>query len=299
VAFERGIAWLRRPAVYRLLVEASAEPPPGPGRLRVLQPAAPGAGGSRVPPVGGGAVELILDASGSMLQTLQGRRRIDVARQVLIDLVTRTVPAGSPLALRVLGHRRAGGCDTELLVPLQPLNPAVLTQVLGSVRAKNLAKTPLAEALRLAAADLASVQGPKLLVLVTDGDETCGGNPAAELETLAAQGLDLRVNIVGFALEDATLAQTFTRWAHLGGGRYFGAEDAEQLGRALELALRPAFEVLAPDGTRVATGQVDGEPVELPPGFYDVQVATQPPQSFSRIEVPADGIVDLRIRATP
>jgi Mg-chelatase subunit ChlD len=38
-------------------------------------------------------------------------------------------------------------------------------------------KTPLAAALERVAADLSEVDGPKIVVLVTDGEETCGGNP--------------------------------------------------------------------------------------------------------------------------
>jgi VWA domain-containing protein len=298
VAFERASTWLRRPVRYALLAEALAERPPGPGHLEVVRGKAAGAAQAR-PLVGAGAVELILDASGSMLQTLQGRRRIDIAKQVLTELVERKLPRGVPLALRVFGHRRPGACDTELLVAPRPLEPAAVARAVAGIRAVNLAKTPIAESLRLAAADLASVQGPKLLVLVTDGAETCGGDPQAEIRALAAQGLEVRLNIVGFAVEDAALEQEFARWAGLGGGRYFDAAGAEQLSGSLEQALRPGFEVLSAEGRVVASGQVDGPPVELAAGVYRVRVSTNPPQVFERVEVEAERAARLEVADGP
>ena len=69
----------------------------------------------------GSAVEIILDASGSMLQKIGKDRRIDIARQTLTKLVTTTIPAGTPFAFRVFG-RMEDSCQSDLDVPLGPLN---------------------------------------------------------------------------------------------------------------------------------------------------------------------------------
>ena len=53
------------------------------------------------------AVEIILDASGSMLQRQNGERRIEIARRTLARLVADTIPAGTGFALRVFGNREA------------------------------------------------------------------------------------------------------------------------------------------------------------------------------------------------
>ena len=65
----------------------------------------------------GSAVEIILDASGSMLQRLGKERRIDIARQTLRKLTSATIPAGTPFALRVFG-RQENSCQTDLEIPL-------------------------------------------------------------------------------------------------------------------------------------------------------------------------------------
>ena len=138
----------------------------------------------------GGAIEIILDASGSMLQKLGAQRRIDIAKATLTKLTSVTIPAGTPFALRVFG-REVDSCQTDLDVPVGPLNVSAVGQRINALVAKNGAKTPIGASLAKVADDLKSVSGEKLIVLVTDGEETCGGDPAAEIEKLRKAGIGL------------------------------------------------------------------------------------------------------------
>jgi Mg-chelatase subunit ChlD len=218
-----------------------------------------------------GAVEIILDASGSMLQKLGGERRIDIAKRTLTKLVGSTIPAGTPFAFRVFG-REVDSCQTDLDVPVSPLNTAAVQQRIGALVAKNGAKTPIGESLVKAADDLKSVTGEKLIVLVTDGEETCGGDPAAAIANLRKAGVTTRVSIVGFALDDATLAATFRRWSDAGGGAFFDAKDAAALDKSLTEALRPGFEVVNAQGQVLASGIVGGDAVTVPSGNQQVRI---------------------------
>ena len=218
-----------------------------------------------------GAVEIILDASGSMLQKLGATRRIDIAKQTLAKLTSSTIPAGTPFALRVFG-REVDSCQTDLDVPVGPLNPAAVGTRIAALNAKNGAKTPIGASLAKAADDLKGVSGEKLIVLITDGEETCGGDPAAEIEKLRKGGIGTRISIVGFALEDQQLAATFRRWADAGGGAFFDAKDAAGLDKSLTAAMRPGFEVLNAQGQVVASGIVGGDAVAAPAGNYNVRI---------------------------
>jgi len=231
------------------------------------------------PAQGGGAVEIILDASGSMLQKLGTQRRIDIAKQTLTKLTSSTIPAGTPFALRVFG-REVDSCQTDLDVPVGPLNPAAVGQRIAALVAKNGAKTPIGASLDKAADDLKSVTGEKLVVLVTDGEETCGGDPVAAIANLRKAGVTTRVSIVGFALEDQQLAATFRRWSDAGGGAFFDAKDAAGLDQSLTAALRPGFEVLNAQGQVLASGIVGGEAVSVPAGNHSVRLKarTNPPK---------------------
>jgi len=252
---------------YKTLAAAAVEVRPSQARGRLKVVAAEGA-----PAEGAGAVEVILDASGSMLQRLGGERRIELARAALLDLTGDALPEAVPFALRIFGHREADSCRTDLEIPLGPLDRGGAAAAIRSVEAKNLAKTPIADSLRHVEQDLAKATGPRLVVLVTDGEETCGGDPQAVIRGLASAGVDVRVNVVGFAIDELMLKEEFETWARLGGGRYFDASDGEALRQAVRGALRPTFDVLS-GAEVVATGTVGGDAVELKPGEYRVRAA--------------------------
>ena len=276
---------------YRTLTSAPLEvrPSGARGTLKVLP--AQGTGGE--PGAAPGAVEVILDASGSMLQRLGDKRRIELAREALLDLTGSALPAGTPFALRVFGHREADSCRTDLELPLAPLDPAAAATKIRSIEAKNLARTPIAASLRAVRQDLAAASGPLLVVLVTDGEETCDGDPAAAIEGLRAAGVDVRVNIVGFAIDELMLEEDFERWARMGGGHYFDAADGEALRHAVRGSVREGFEVHRA-GAVVATGTVGDEGVELAPGRYEVRTSSG--VDLGAVTVAAGEVAQVQVR---
>lgn len=237
------------------------------------------------------AVEVILDASGSMLKRQGSERRIEIARRTLGTLVQETIPAGTGFALRVFGNREADACRTDLEIPLAPHDPAQAASLIAGITAINLAKTPIAASIALTLQDLAGVTGERVVILITDGEETCEGDPAQAIEALRAAGVDARVNIVGYAIDDADLARTFEAWAAAGGGQYFDAADADQLGAALEQAMAVPFEIVTPDGVLVGAGLAGDPPLTVPAGDYVVRVGGA--------EVPATVTSGTRTQVSP
>jgi Mg-chelatase subunit ChlD len=286
-AFERMATWLRRPALYTLSY-TTAQVSREPGTLTVAAPVG-SAGRAIAPDVG---VEVILDTSGSMLERIGRQRRIDVAREALASLVRDVLPDGVPMALRTFGGPD-GRCGTQLTLALAPLDRPSVLRVVDGLRARRRTKTPIGGALDRVATDLASVTGPKTVVLITDGAETCRQDPAEAIAALQAAGLDVRVNIVGFALDDPDLVDRMRGWAARADGSYFDAASADALADAVAQAVSAPFRVLAPDGAVVATGTVGGPPVTLPPGPYRVEVLTDPPVTFDPAVVPPGENVDL------
>ena len=253
-----------------------------PGSLRVVASRSggtgsegAGAGGKGSSAQGADVVELILDASGSMLQRLGNERRIDIARKALAGLVQEQLADDSRVALRVFGHRKPDACDTELLAPLAPLDRAALAATVRGIEAKNLAKTPIGASLAAVADDLAGVEGRAVVVLVTDGEETCGGDPAAAIAKLRSAGFQVSLNIVGFAIDEFALEQQFREWARLGNGAYFAATDAAGLASGISQATQPAVYTVLRDGEAVASGVVGGQGVDLPPGTYTLRIGTR------------------------
>jgi hypothetical protein len=288
VAFDRAMTMLRRPAGYTLQVSSTYREAPGPGSLQVISK-------ESATISTGGAVELILDASGSMLKRLDGKRRIVIAKEVLSEAVNEHIPPGTPVALRVFGHKEAGSCRTDLEISLAPLDPGKANKTIQGVNAMNLAKTPIADSLAKVESDLKDAPGRKVIVLVTDGEETCDGNPEEVIQKLQDKGFDVTLNIVGFAIDDAALEAQFKSWADLGGGRYFSANSQEGLSDSLKEALQIPYAIYDSAGTLVTEGVVGGEPKELEQGYYRVVVQSSPPKTFEKVEVIGEKHVELKL----
>lgn len=248
------------------------------GTLEVVVP--PVEPGAPVPVSTQGQVAIILDTSGSMLQPLEGSTRAGIAKTALIDLVTTTIPPGTTVSLRTFGDT-PDSCETLLAVPPGPLDPAAMSQTISALPVVDLVRTPIGASLEATLGDVMAGEGPRIVVLVTDGEETCDGDPAAAIQALAASGVDVRVNIVGFAIDDPALQATFQDWARLGNGRYIDAGNAAELNEAVADAVLPTFHVIDASGTVIAMGQVGGVPMSLPSGAYRVVVQTSPVVSLA------------------
>lgn len=277
-AFDRMATQLRRPAAYAVSYGTS-NVEHLPATLQVLP-----AEGTSVPIGGGAAVELILDTSGSMLVLLDGWTRISWAQETLVKLVNQALPVGLPVALRTFKAKKKS-CDTVLTVPLGPLDREAMVGVINGLKVNKGTRTPLGGALANVLGDMEGVTGPRVVVLVTDGQETCKGDPEGEVRTLIDAGVEATINIVGFALDDPKVKADMASWAELGGGSFFDAQDSESLLAGVTAALQAPFRVYDQAGAQVASGIVGGQPVELPAGIYRVEVLTDPRLAFEEVEV--------------
>ena len=300
-AFTRMATWLRRPAAYTLDLSTSEVelPPPPPGSLSVTA-AVVGGAPTRAPASRNVAVDLILDTSGSMLDRFGGETRITIAKKVLADLVTNQLPAGAPIALRVLGDQ-ADPCSTRLAVPFGPLDAESMTALVNKLKVVRAADTPIGAALEAVPSDLQTASGTKIVLLITDSKEIwpnkdlCGKDPETVIRKLKKLGIDARINIVGLAVDDKQARRQMTRWAKLGGGAYFDARNPKQLGDAIRAAVSAPFEVFDASGASVAKGTVGGPAVKVPPGTYRVVVLSDPEVSFDGIVITSEGSVTLTL----
>lgn len=283
--FRRASCHLRRPKVYTVAVAVAFQEPPGPGTLSVQR-----GEGATLP-----GVEVIFDASGSMGSLLpDGTSRIDAAKQVLDTLVGEVLPEGTPFALRAFGHLTPQSCESRLEVPLGPLDREAAYAAIDAIQPKLLSQTPIADALRQVASDLEGGEGGAV-VLITDGEESCGGDPAAAVDELRAAGIDVNLSIVTLGVESEEVRAGFEALAQRAGGAFASAEDTAALRTEVEAALYPTFEVLGPDGAVVATGRVGSGAVELPVGVYTVRVPGAPPTLIRDVRIRGDDAVTVEV----
>ena len=114
------------------------------------------------------------------------------------------LPPDVAVGLRAYGHRvnvedkEAGCADTErLLVPAAGNGPAIVDL---ANRLTPRGQTPIARSLQEAAADLQEEGGAGTILLVSDGVESCGGDPVAVASDLRASGLDVILHTVGLGV---------------------------------------------------------------------------------------------------
>lgn len=181
---------------------------------------------------------LVLDCSGSMRDKVkEGETKMEAAKRVVADLIQK-IPEGLNVTFVIYGHEVFAPVDNprncqavKVARPLSPLDASGKSELSDLVAGlKPTGATPIALSLRVAGEELAKDKDAFCgIVLITDGLESCEGDPAAEAAALLADlKLSFGVNVVGFGVkadEDAPLQAI----ADAGEGKYYGADDATAL----------------------------------------------------------------------
>lgn len=216
---------------------------------------------------------VLFDASGSMLKRTGNTRRIAIAQDALARFVEATLKDDQKIGLRVFGGA-PDTCETSLALAPGQFGKARFAETVSAIRPKNNAKTPIATALSHLSDDLASIEDPVQVLLITDGEETCDGDAGDVIDSLMATGLTNRVDIVSFALAPEIDRTDFQDWAKRGRGLYIDAQNGEGLADALEQTVQMRYDVMK-EGSVIASGLVDSPPIDLPVGDYQILVGTQ------------------------
>jgi Mg-chelatase subunit ChlD len=200
-------------------------------------------------------IALILDVSGSMRETMPGKRtKWDAAQEGAIKLIE-SVPNGCQLAFIVYGHDAARKCQAvDVVKPLGPLSDedkTALKRYIGKL--KPTGHTPIALALRTAGQELAKSKGLSKVILITDGMETCHGDPELEVAKLREMNNRIKdVDVVGLAINPHETKEVETI-AKTGHGKYYGTHDLNQLRDAIKDIERIAFQEPGKDAGKKPT----------------------------------------------
>lgn len=235
------------------------------------------------------AVEIVVDASRSMWGRMDGKPKMAVAKDILHD-VSYWFPEDLDLALRAYGSTSpsdSNDCaDSTLYVPFGEQNRDSIRRAVAGLRP--LGQTPIAYALNQAAWDFGPLQDNRAVVLVTDGIESCGGDPVQAARELREQGIV--VHVIGFGLGNATDedAASLQAVAKATGGLYVTAGSAEELKEALVQTVATSYSVFK-GSTQVANGSLgSGKLLYLPQGDYRVELHSSPPQEMRISLAPRD-----------
>jgi len=250
-----------------------------------------------------GTIEIILDASNSMWGRIEGRRKIEIAREALGFLI-QELPEGMLVGLRVYGHQhyyRKGRCtDSQLVVPVGPLDGELLNQKIQEIKPRGM--TPIAYSLQQAGEDLRGIQGEKVVILVSDGKENCEGDPSAAAKELVQTDPRVRCHVIGFGLRSEETRGLLKDISESSGGLYFEARNAEELrfalGEAVEKTARLVYAVHDLKGHEIFSDIAGGDPRQLMTGTYKLVLETEPPVAVENIVIDRDKETQVRIKRT-
>lgn len=176
---------------------------------------------------------LVVDYSGSMnAKTPDGVTKVEAAKKAVEALIEK-LPDDLNVALVVYGTSKAKDCnDITIVQPLSKIDKALLKSKALSFSAVGM--TPIAGALTKAGEALVQSAGGRAIILVTDGAESCNGNPTSVASEMAKKhGTKFGLHVIGFDLKAAE-RQALEGVASAGRGKYFNADNAAQLADAMQ-----------------------------------------------------------------
>jgi len=182
----------------------------------------------------------IFDFSNSMYGMWDKESKITTARNIFIQLIDslEKVP-NLEMALRLYGHQSVfppQDCnDTKLEVPFTPGNAGAIRQKIRWAEPKGT--TPIAKSLEQCIKDFPQdgKDVRNIIMLITDGIESCDGDPCAVSAMLQQKGIMLKPFVIGVGL-DVDLAKAFGCV-----GRFFNAKEGKQLKNVLNIAMAQAI----------------------------------------------------------
>lgn len=187
---------------------------------------------------------IVFDASGSMSgnQTLgipNSRARIDEARSALAQVM----PSASKwrrIGLVTYGPGPYNQCNVKL--DFKPIADAAMPVMKAISSIVPAGRTPLTSGIEEAAEALDFRSKPGVIVVITDGEETCGRNPCELAQQLQKVAHKLTIHVIGFRYEGFSWTGTGSVMdlmcvAKSNNGLYIKANSEQELIEALEKTL--------------------------------------------------------------
>jgi len=176
------------------------------------------------------AILVVFDGSGSMWGKIEGKTKIELAKKAMGDML-KAFPEDIDIGLIAYGHRNKGDCnDIELLAPLAS-DRSKLIRSISSITPKG--KTPLTKSIEFSLEQITNRDGATFIVVVSDGKESCGGDPCEAARKARLAGAYIQLDVVGFDVKKNEALQ-LQCIAKNGGGKYYSADNANELAKSFK-----------------------------------------------------------------
>lgn len=185
-------------------------------------------------------VEIILDASGSMAQEVNGKVKMDAAKDAINKFVQQ-LPKDSKVGIRVYGHKGSNAesdkqlscSSSEIMYPISNYDSSKFQTSLDKI--KPTGWTPIGLALNEAKKDLSQYEGvtnTNIVYLVSDGVSTCEDNPVEAAKSLFDSNIQPIINVIGFDIDNEGQKQ-LKEIAEATEGIYTSVSDESELSEEL------------------------------------------------------------------
>lgn len=209
----------------------------------------------------------LLDASGSMKQQWNGKTKFELSKEIIGNLVDSLSATYSDLevGVRIFGHqfpRSAHNClDSKLEIPIGKHSGSEITQSLDKINPQGY--TPITYSLEQAVNDFKTDQTViNVVILVTDGEENCDGNPCSAAKALSEKRISLKPYIIGLNLNVKDKLNLDCA------GTFFDAQNDTSFARVMKTVVNQA---LTPTSLQINLLDINGKPTvtNIPITLYD------------------------------
>ncbi|PFG03898.1 VWA domain-containing protein [Bacillus sp. es.034] len=188
-------------------------------------------------------VEIILDSSGSMNAKVGDQTQMELAKEAINDFVS-NLPKDVNISLRVYGHKGTGdesdkekSCSSiEQVYGFDQYNQDSFSDAINQFKPSGW--TPIAESLKQSFASFKEYDkesNTNLIYLVSDGIETCDGDPVAVAKEFAGSNVSPIINVIGFNV-DSKAQEQLKQVAESSDGIYSTVTNKDQLTEEFERA---------------------------------------------------------------
>lgn len=188
---------------------------------------------------------IILDASQSMLDTLpDGQTRMSAAKRTILETLQK-IPKQVPVGLRVYGTDTYNACrSTRLMVPVMPNNRYQIASQMTKIRPTGM--TPITYSLDTAVrSDFNHLNGKRNIILISDGMETCDADPCDLAVSMVQNGVDIKINVIGYGLRELDGIRQLKCAALATKGKFYNTHTAAELSNSLDQLLGARKDVQA------------------------------------------------------
>jgi len=192
-----------------------------------------------------GEILFALDQSGSMTKNLiaadsalPSNSKTEIAKKHLQEIVSAMSDSQTLGLVTFPAQCSQGNCDINVAVPLGSQQQDKVVSQLRSLSTPYScsANRPLAKVVEFACQESTKRHTHIDLVIITDGADTCSGNPEQMVSKWVARKADISIHIVGLSVP-AGIKGKFKRLAEASSGNYYHISNTEGLKFALKEAV--------------------------------------------------------------